>query len=177
MNLNTQAAVLKVLLDTVKAAYEGVRGPADDRLRDLYEQDGVLSVEVRITGYPTSVAKVTLSPGEAAVAVDQAARLAWCKLRYPEEVETETITTERVRPAFVKVLDSRLKVDDDGVVLDPETGEMIEWARRVPAGPPKSTMTFAPGGRDAIAEAYRRGVLSLPELLASAPRALEGSDG
>lgn len=169
MNPQTRSAVAKALLDLVKDAYEKTRGPADERLRTLYEEEGVLSTEARIPGYPLAVAKMTLTPSEAAVAVDQAARLEWFRKNLPDEVET--VTTEQVRPATAKVVMERLKVDDEGNVFDPETGQVIEWARLVPAGPPKTTMTFTPTGRAAIAAAYREGRLPLGELLA-----LEGPD-
>lgn len=161
-----RSAVLKALLDRVKEVYDAGRDGADDRLRKLYESDGVMKLEVRVPGVPVPVAEVTLTPPEASVAVDQTARLAWVKRHHPTEVEVETVKTERVRPAFVKTLEARLKVDDEGVVFDPETGERIDWLRSVPAPPPKTTMTFKPNGRDLIAGAYASGVLSLPDLLA-----------
>lgn len=157
-----RAAVLKALADEVTAAYKQARGDGDEQLRHLHLEAGADRLEVRVPGVTQPVARLSLVPAKPSAAVCEEALLAWCRTRYPDEVQT----VEQVRASFRQALLERLVIDEDGVVSDPVTGERIDWLRPVPAGPGHTTMTFTRTGREAIADAYRTGALSLPEVLA-----------
>lgn len=63
---------------------------------------------------------VIAHPDPKPVITDPAAFLAWVKTHHPDEV------TETVRPAYASAYLSGLVVDD-GVAVDPGTGEQPEW--------------------------------------------------
>jgi hypothetical protein len=171
MNRATRAAVLKVLIDKISKVHKADRQVVDDELRELYAgKHKVTRVDVELPGCSAAVAEISLltSDDEAAVAVDQAARLAWVKRNHPDEV----VTVEQVRESFAKAIMGKLKYDAEvDAIVHEDTQEVIEWARVVPKGPPTARMTFKPNGAAAIEAAYREGRLPLGELLA-----LEGPD-
>lgn len=113
------------------------------------------------------MAKLTVSAPKPAVVVDETKLLDWCHREHPTEVFTET--RQYLTPAFRQVLLSRLEVGDDGCVCDTTTGQVVDWARPVPAGPPRTVMTFTTDGRTQIADAYTHGRLTITELLAVEP--------
>ena len=56
------------------------------------------------------------------VQVDQQALLAWVKQWWPEEVETETVVTERVRPAFIAAIKAKTERVGEPCAPDGTTG-------------------------------------------------------
>jgi hypothetical protein len=155
-----RAAVLKVLAELVKGAYEEARAEADGELADLNGSLGVATVELKLPTGDT-IAQLTQSQSKQKVDVDERQLLAYCKREYPTEVEA----VESVRPAFRKALLGRLEVVD-GKAVDPRTGVVLEFVTVTPPGPGGTTLTFKTAGRDRVAAAYREGVLTLPDLLA-----------
>ncbi|MEU0151492.1 hypothetical protein [Micromonospora fulviviridis] len=162
-----RAAVLKALMDEVRKVYDLARAEADGQLVELNGELGVTTVQVKLPGYDGAVAQVTLSEPKTGFVVDEAGFLAWCKQEHPSEV---TVTTpapvESVRPAWRKALLGRMKVEQDGTVVDGETGRVLDFVEVAEPPPPSTTLTFKKGGREEVARAYRDGRLALPELLA-----------
>ncbi|MET8352621.1 hypothetical protein [Micromonospora sp. NPDC005206] len=162
-----RAAVLKALMDEVKKVYDAARAEADGRLIELNGAIGVKTIEVRLPGYDQPVAQVTLSEPKSGYVVDEAGFLAWCKQEHPSEVAVTTpAPVESVRPAWRKALLGRMKVEQDGTVVDGETGRVLDFVEVAEPPPPSTTLTFKKGGREEVARAYRDGRLALPELLA-----------
>ncbi|MFF0467526.1 hypothetical protein ACFYPX_08905 [Micromonospora zamorensis] len=162
-----RAAVLKALMDEVKKVYDAARAEADGRLIELNGAIGVKTIEVRLPGYDHPVAQVTLSEPKSGYVVDEAGFLAWCKQEHPSEVGVTTpAPVESVRPAWRKALLGRMKVEQDGTVVDGETGRVLDFVKVAEPPPPSTTLTFKRGGREEVARAYRDGRLALPELLA-----------
>jgi hypothetical protein len=81
-----------------------------------------------------------------------------------EEIPARTV----VRPAWRKALLGRLVVDD-GAVVDPTTGRVLDFITTTPAAAASTTMTFTTGGRGEVAAGHRAGRLSLPELINPEP--------
>ncbi|MGI5151401.1 hypothetical protein ACQEVC_34395 [Plantactinospora sp. CA-294935] len=170
----TLTAVLKALADEVKKAYDAARVAADDQLVRLHDQLGVTSIEVRLPGYSGAVAQVTLSLPEPGYAINEAGLLAWCKQEHPTEVEVSTPkAVETVRPAWRKVLLGRMQVEQDGTVVDRETGRVLDFVTVAEPAPPSTRLTWKTGGRDEVARAYRDGRIPLGELLALSSRSEE----
>ncbi|MBL6280132.1 hypothetical protein JMF97_28620 [Micromonospora fiedleri] len=162
-----RAAVLKALLDEVKKAYDAARTEADSGMVGLNHSFGVTTIEVRLPGYDSAVAQVTLNEPKTGFVVEEAGLLAYCKAEHPTEVQaTVPEPVESVRPAFRKALLGRLRVERDGTVVDGETGRVLDFVKVAEPGPPSTTLTFKKGGREEVAAAYRDGRLALPELLA-----------
>ena len=107
MNLKesaTRVAVLRVLRDTVDAAYEAERRTVLDGLRAARAEFALKSIRVTLPDQ-TPVATITLiDPQPAVVVADEDAFTAWVAANHPREVETLV----RVRPGE--------KVPVDGVI-------------------------------------------------------------
>ncbi|WFE47639.1 hypothetical protein [Verrucosispora sp. WMMD1129] len=162
-----RAAVLKALMDEVKKVYDVARAEADGRLVELNAALGVKTIEVRLPGYDGPVAQVTLSEPKAGFVVEESGFLAYCKAEHPTEVQaTVPEPVESVRPAFRKALLGRLRIEEDGTVVDGATGRILDFVEVAQPGRPSTTLTFKKGGREEVAAAYRDGRLALPELLA-----------
>jgi hypothetical protein len=162
-----RAAVLKALADLILTAGRDARDEADADLLAAYTADGVTAKEIRLPGVDRPVAKLSLSPGKTGLLLNEEALLAWCRVHAPTEVvEEKVVVAASVRPAYVAALTARLQVGEGGRVFDPDTGDVVPFARVVPAGAPRIAMTFPAGGRGAIAGAYRDGALTLPQVLA-----------
>ncbi|MFI7283077.1 hypothetical protein ACIBOV_22735 [Micromonospora chersina] len=162
-----RAAVLKALMDEVRKVYDAARAEADGRLVELNGALGVKTIEVKLAGYDSPVAQVTLSEPKPGFVVEEAGFLAWCKEEHPSEVQvTVPEPVEQVRPAWRKALLARMRVEQDGAVVDGETGRVLDFVKVAEAPPPSTTLTFKKGGREEVARAYRDGRLALPELLA-----------
>lgn len=119
---------------------EGLAAAANARAAAYREQLQTEAVnELRREGAaPTwrigDVGTITLPTStEGVVVTDAAALLAWCKERYPTEVET----VEQVRASFQKALLGRL-LRSDGLAVDGETGEVVPGLTVRPAGQPKT---------------------------------------
>jgi hypothetical protein len=162
----TRAAVLRVVLDEVRKAYDAARQAADAGLVDLHQHLGVTQLEIRLPGHTRSVAQITLSEPKPAFRIDEAAFLTWCQQEHPTEVET--IVAEpvvAVRPAWRKALLARLDITDDGRVVDRDTDRILDFITVAEPPPPGTTLTFKTGGRDAVTGACRDGRLALGDLL------------
>jgi hypothetical protein len=178
-----RAAALKALLDAIDVAYKKERAMADAALLDLHDAHQVTALEITLPGETAAIASLSVRVSAASIVVaDEEGLLAWVRSRYPTEIvdvncpHCEGVLSSEVRTAFRTVLLKRLKVDRrvnldhqpallEEVIYDHD-GEVIKWARVVPAGPSSTTLTFKGGGRDAIAAAYRGGSLSLGQMLA-----------
>jgi hypothetical protein len=162
-----RAAVLKALADEVKKAYDAARTESDEQLVQLHDQLGVTTIEVRVPGYGRAVAQIALSLPEPGFVVDEGGFLAWCRQEHPTEVEVSTPKpVETVRPAWRKALLGRMRVEQDGTVVDGETGRVLDFVRIAEPPPPSTRMTWKTGGREEVARAYRDGRLALGDLLA-----------
>jgi hypothetical protein len=162
----TRAAVLRVVLDEVRKAYDAARQAADGELVDLHRNLGVTQVEIRVSGHHRPVAQISLSDPKPAFRIDEAAFLDWCQREHPTEVETVvTDPVVAVRPAWRKSLLGRLDVTDDGAVVDRDTGRVLDFVTVAEPPPPGTSLTFKTGGRDVVAVACREGRLSLGDLL------------
>lgn len=160
-----RTAVLKALMDEVRKVYDAARAEADGRLVELHGTLGVKTIEVKLPGFDGPVAQVTLSEPKTGFVIDEAGFLAWCKQEYPSEVHVPE-PVEQVRPGWRKVLLARMRVEQDGTVVDGETGRVLDFVGVAEPPPPSTTLTFKKGGREEMARAYRDGRLALPELLA-----------
>lgn len=88
----------------------------------------------------TKLASVAHSSGRKTARVtDEAAALAWCLKRYPDEVQT----AQTIRPAFLKMILDLAKVDGAGV--DGKTGEVLPFIE-VGDGKPYVTLTTTDEG-------------------------------
>lgn len=162
-----KAAVLKALLDEVKRVYDLARAEADGQLVQLSGELGVTTVQVKVPGCDSAVAQVTLTEPKTGFVVDEAGFLAWCKQEHPSEVQvTVPAPVESVRPAWRKALLARMTVEQDGTVVDSETGRVLDFVEVAEPPPPSTRLTFKTGGREEVARAYRDGRLALPDLLA-----------
>lgn len=144
--LTFRVAILKALADTVTGAAQQARG-------DLLTAMVAAGAEKATAELPdgTKVASVSLCGGDKATArvVDDAAFLAWVKANRPDEIE------EKVRESYRKaVLDGITKTGEEvpGVELGTSTAYVSN--------------RFKAGGKDAIAQAWAKGALTMPQVLA-----------
>ncbi|MDP9841526.1 hypothetical protein [Streptosporangium lutulentum] len=164
MNLKdsaTRVAVLRVLRDTVNAAYEAERRTVLDGLRAARAEFDLKSIRVTLPDH-TPVATITLvDPQPAVVVADEDAFTAWVAANHPGEVETLV----RVRPGWQRAFLTHLAALDP--VADPHTGEVIPGLTAVPALAPRSfSIRSLPGGPEKITRAWHSGRLDLRRLLA-----------
>jgi hypothetical protein len=142
-----------VLTDAEKLAalgtYLKVLGDIEKGLRAAVTEDmGARHVEKVGAFLPdgTKMASVSRSGGKkTAKVIDPAAALAWCILRYPDEI------VKAINPAFLKkLLDANASgpIGEPGV--DPVTGEMLPFIE-VQQGNPYVTVTTTEEGRDRMA--------------------------
>ncbi|MGW4467500.1 hypothetical protein [Micromonospora sp. NPDC004704] len=159
---------LEGLADAATKRAKEVRAALDTEARaELEEQGTAPSWRMRDIG----TVALPLSK-EAPVISDIDALLAWCKERYPTEVEAR----EQIRAAFQTALLTRVACAGD-VVVDPETGEVVP-GMAVRAGGMPRTLTIT-ASRDAKAVFAAAGQQMLEELLALAgevPGHLDPSD-
>lgn len=163
----SRLAVLKTLLDAVKAEYEGVRTEFQYELDAAYEQGGVTRVDATLPDGKV-VAKVGLiDPKPEAKVTDEAAFLAWVVATYPTEKTTRLVT--EVQPAFrTKLLG---EATGAGVPVDASTGEAIPGVEIRATRSRTHSVRFEKTGRDDVAAAWAAGLLG-----DVAPRALTGAD-
>lgn len=141
-----QVAVLKTLADKVAEVDKPARAELLADMREI----GAEKVNAKLPD-GTVVASVSIAGGQGpkAFIADEQAFLNWVKKNRPTEVE------ERVSDAFKKrFLDELAK-----------TGETVPGIDLADSRPYISTR-FAPGGKDAITEAWTSGDLQLGQLLA-----------
>lgn len=144
--LALRVAVLKALADKVADAATNARG---ELLRQMAEA-GAEKVAAELPD-GRKVASVSMAGGNkvTAVVVNEAELLAWVKSTRPDEVE------ERVRPSYRKALLEDLARHGEEV-----PGVELGLSRTYLSN------RFTGGGEDVIAEAWARGALELPEILA-----------
>ncbi|MFC7650022.1 hypothetical protein ACFQX6_64075 [Streptosporangium lutulentum] len=145
MNLKdsaTRVAVLRVLRDTVNAAYEAERRTVLDGLRAARAEFDLKSIRVTLPDH-TPVATITLvDPQSAVVVADEDAFTAWVAANHPGEVETLV----RVRPGWQRAFLTHLAALDP--VADPHTGEVIPGLTAVaPSRRGRSASGRCPAGR------------------------------
>jgi hypothetical protein len=113
----------------VKSAKE-LRAEVEAEALAEYEENGN-----GVTWTMRDLGKVTLPLStEAPVISDVEALTKWAKIRHPENVET----VEQVRAAFQTWLLQNAEIVADGVVMDPETGEVIPGMAVREGGKPKA---------------------------------------
>jgi hypothetical protein len=105
---------------------------------------------------------------EAPTVQDAAALVAWCRERYPSEVET----LAQIRPAFQAALMKRAVVDGQAVV-DPVTGEVMPGLGVRPGGVPKALAIRPTPEAEALFAAVGRRLLA--DLL-GVPDSAEGGE-
>lgn len=149
-----RAAVLKTLLDKVKAAYERAR---TDVATAMIEQ-GAERVSAALPD-GTKVAQLVMTQPKPAIVLDDEAFLAWCETNFPDEITT----VRRVRSSFEAAMLAQLVIVADDVVHT-RTGESVEWAKVRAAGEPYPTTKLVEGGKDAIERAWHEGAISLDAL-------------
>lgn len=174
---NLRFALLKAVADAINDALAEERADHRDSLLERYDDEGTTSFDVRLPD-GTQVAKISLAVPKAATTVtDEDALLAWAKVNAPELVETEVIPAQPERtvvmPATDEVVDeflhpkrvtellARVKpAPGTDMVVDPDTGVVVDGVTHAPAGRPKSfSVRYSPDGREALAVAYRSGEL------------------
>lgn len=120
MNAATRHAGLKALRAGLDEAIAQTQGDAVDDFR----REGT-------DRWRTPFGTVSIAMRQPQIRLDPAAFLAWVKRHRP----TEVITTETVRTSYQDAVVKRLVIDGDDVI-DPETGEVVEWASVQPGGHP-----------------------------------------
>jgi hypothetical protein len=152
-------AVLKTLLDAVKAEYEEARADVQFALDQARETVGATQVNAELPD-GTVVAKVSLTdPKPAAQVTDEKAFTDWVVANYPTEKATRIVT--EVRDAFRTQLLAEATAAGVPVWADRETGEV----HTVPGVEIRATrarthsVRFAKDGRDQVAAAWREGRL------------------
>lgn len=151
-----RAAVLKTLADEV-----------DNRLAEAKEAAKAAFAEAGATqAVPqlpdgTKVATASLAGGDSrsASVTDENALLAWVAANHPGEIVTA------IRDTYKKKLLDAAKAA--GKPIDPVTGEVVPGIT-VGKSTPYVSLRFRPGGKDAIATAWRAGELAGIELVAPA---------
>lgn len=172
MNLRESAAreaVLKTLLDAVKAEYDAARAETQELLDAAAQETGTRQVAVALPDGP-DIATVSLSSGEAAAKiVDEDAFTAWVIANYATEVERKLVTT--VRKAFADRLLKEMTAAGGNEWADPETGVIhdVPGVMIAPSRARTHSVRFKKEGRDQVMQAWREGRLAsvvLPELTA-----------
>lgn len=163
----TREAVLKALLDEVKAAYESARTEVQHLLDQQERFTGARQFSAALPD-GSKVGTVSLTGGDATAQVtDDEAFTAWAREAYPAEAVTRLVKT--VSAAFTtKLLDEMTAA---GVAVDPNTGERVPGVEIRPTRKRSHSVRFSTTGRDAVADAWRAGTLAplvLPALAAQA---------
>lgn len=152
--LSTSLLVIRTVKDRVAAA--------DTVLREQTAESFVVGDKVTglVGGEPIGYVQRTAGRQTWQV-VDADALRAWCDDHAPGEVET--VTTTRVRPAFVAAALARCKAD--GGLIDSASGEFTpaeDLGLQVTVGPPGVTVKPNPDADRIVAEALASGALQLP---------------
>jgi hypothetical protein len=173
----TTEAVLKTLLDEIDAQYKAARAAVQQALDTQQQETGGTKFDATIPGPdgPVKVGTVSLSSGSAAAQVtDPAAFEAWVRERYPSEATVRLV--REVQPAWQKQLLDRATAA--GAAVDTETGEAIPGVEMRAARARTHSVRFGKGGRAAVGEAWRTGLLGrvLPALAPAQPAAIQSCD-
>jgi hypothetical protein len=165
MNLSAsalQAAVLKVLLDEISSHMEAVKA----RAGAAFKASGASQTVPELPD-GTKVATVSYSGGggNSAYISSEDALLAWVLANHPDEVEMV------IRDGYKKKLTDAAK--KTGTPIDPATGEIVPGIT-VKASRPFVSIRFKPGGKEAVAAAWRAGELGGVDIIA--PAEIESPD-
>jgi hypothetical protein len=162
---NLRIALIKAYADALGDFLKDAREEHLEQLLEKYNEEGTKSFDVKLPDN-TKIGQITLPQGKPSdQTVDEAALYEWAEENGGIDIETIPATkarkVKRVRPSWLAAKIKTAIEGDDGELTDVETGEIIPGIRRVPGKAPSSfTVTFAPGGREKIATAYRRGLLN-----------------
>lgn len=161
----TREAVLKALLDEVKAAYEEARTEVQHALDEQQRATGSTKFDAYLPD-STKVGSVSLTGGSPEAKItDAEAYIAWARAAYPSEATTRIV--KDVREAFTR--DLLAKMTAAGVAVDPTTGEEVPGVQIKATRARSHSVRFGKQGRDLVAEAWRTGTLAalaLPALAA-----------
>jgi hypothetical protein len=160
----TRVAVLKALRDQIDAEYNAARGELTGELLAAWREQRQDRAPAELPDGST-VATVSLTkPKDTLAVVDERAFTAWAKTAHPEEVTVEMRVA--VRSSYRSAL--LAEMTKTGAIVDPQTGEVVPGVALLPGGEPSTfSLRFAKGGREAVAEAWRRG--DLTELVDGTP--------
>lgn len=150
-----RSAVLKTLLDEVKAAYEQSR----KEVHAAMVEQGAERVAAALPD-GTKVAQIVLSQPRESIGIDDRAFLEWVRENHEGELVIPPVT---VRSSFRAAVLGQLTIVR-GEVVDTKTGQVIEWAHVNPAGEPYPTTKLVTGGKEAILAAWNDGTISLDAL-------------
>ncbi|MEV5509027.1 hypothetical protein [Streptomyces orinoci] len=167
----TREALLKALLDEVKAAYEEARTEVQHHLDAAQEASGARQFNAELPD-GRKVGTVSLTGGEPAAQVtDRAAFIAWARETFPAERVTRIV--KDVREAFAERLLDEMTAAGVPQVVDPTSGEVHEvpGVEIRPTRKRSHSVRFAKGGRELVGEAWRSGGLAPLVLPALAPGA------
>lgn len=175
---NLRVALLKAFGEWVDAELTSVRAAHRDTLVERYQDEGTKSFDVKLPD-GTKVATISLSiPKDHIDVTDPDALIEWGKANDPTIVTTvdhpavPAHTTVELDLKRVAELIGRAK-SADGVVVDPDTGTVIDGLTFRPGGPPKSyAVKYTDDGREHIGTALRAGELA--HLVAGTPLAIGG---
>jgi hypothetical protein len=111
-DLSVRVVVLRALQEKIAKAHEAAKA-------DLAK---ALGPEGRKVAYADDYRLATTWVTKRRAQVNQAALLEWVKKWCPEEVETETVVTERVRPAFIAAIKAKTERVGEPCAPDGTTG-------------------------------------------------------
>ncbi|MEU7046065.1 hypothetical protein AB0A77_34115 [Streptomyces varsoviensis] len=171
----TREAVLKALLDEVKAAYEEARTEVQHHLDAAQEASGARQFAAALPD-GTKVGTVSLTGGDPAAQItDRAAFVAWARTEFPAERVTRIV--KDVREAFAERLLDEMTAAGVPAVVDPESGEVhdVPGVEIRPTRRRSHSVRFAKGGRELVGEAWREGTLAALVLPALAPGGGQGA--
>lgn len=171
---NLRFALLNAVHLAIKAELDAERADHTADLRELYEDSGVKSMDVKLPG-GSKVATISLSVPKASTdVVDEAALLEWATESAPWLVETihhpevpaytvpavPAYDEHRLDREYLAEWVKGVKPTGSGEVVDPDTGEVVPGITHTAEGAPKSfSVRYATDGRDDLARAWRDGEL------------------
>lgn len=163
--LGETAAYYAVITGIFAELSANARTELDDALLKRYAAEKVKSAEVHMDG-EAAVAWSVVQPQAKIIVGDADALSSYIEEHHPTEITWEHLPV--ISPAFRSALLKRAKWDKaNQVVVDPQTGQVIEGLSYVPAPPPSSITTkWKPDGKSAVFESLRAGAMA--PLLASA---------
>lgn len=167
----TREAVLKALLDEVKAAYEEARTEVQHHLDAAQQTSGARQFSAALPD-GTQVGTISLTGGEPAAQItDEDAFTEWARAAFPSERVTRIVRS--VQAAFTSRLLDEMTAAGAAQVVDPESGEVHEvpGVEIRPTRKRSHSVRFAKAGREAVGEAWRRGELAPLALPALVPDA------
>jgi hypothetical protein len=151
-----EEAALKTLADAVTDRLKEVKATMQEALL----ADGISKVDAKLPS-GTKVATISRTDAKpAAVVTDGDALLAWVRANSPHNVASKVVT--EIRPAYRAALLAEMTAAGVAQWIDKDTGVIHD----IPGVEIKATRSLThsvrptPGGREAIAEAWRNGDLA-----------------